>query len=77
MGEMIIQSKQFATIYDHWMLALYPQNNATQMPILINLATGQWTNDLTSPLAQYSPASMMLKKLRAFYDKDLKPGMAT
>lgn len=77
MGEMIIQSKQFATIYDHWMLALYPQSNVTQMPILINLATGQWTNDLQSPLAQHSPASMMLKKLRTFYGKDLKPVMAS
>lgn len=77
MGEMIIQSKQYATIYDHWMLALYPQSNVTQMPILINLATGQWTNDLQSSLAQHSPASMMLKKLRSFYGKDLKPAMTT
>lgn len=77
MGEMIIQSKQYASIYGNWMLALYPQSNVTQMPILINLATGQWTNDLQSPLAQHSPAPMMLKKLQTFFGKDLKPVMTS
>ena len=71
MGEMIINSKQYADIYDDWMLALYPQNKTTRMPILINLVTGEWTNDLHSPFAQHSPGLYMLDALKAFYGAEI------
>jgi arylsulfatase A-like enzyme len=71
MGEMIIHSKQYADIYDEWMLALYPQDQHTRMPILINLITGQWTNDLRSPFAQHSPAAYMLQALKSFYGPEI------
>lgn len=72
MGLKIIKSKQVADIYGHWMLALYPQNNQYRMPILINLKTGTWTNDLRSRFAQNSPAKEMLAKIRTFYGNDLE-----
>jgi arylsulfatase A-like enzyme len=71
MAQMIIHSKQYADIYDDWMLALYPQNQRTRMPILINLVSGQWTNDLHSPFAQQSPAAYMLEALKAFYGPEI------
>lgn len=67
----IIHSKQYADIYDGWMLALYPQNQNVRMPILVNLNTGQWTNELQSPFALHSPAQLMLEKLRAFYGSEI------
>lgn len=67
MGEMIIHSKQIADIYDNWMLALYPQESKLYTPILINLKTGQWTNDLRSTFAQQSPAQQMLAAMKKFY----------
>lgn len=71
MGDMIIRSKQVADIYDNWMLALYPQDIKSYTPILINLKTGQWTNDLRSQFAQKSPANKMLAELKRFYGSDL------
>lgn len=72
MNTAIIESKQYADIYGDWMLALYPQNKTTQMPILVNLMTGKWTNDLTSSFAQNSPAGAMLKALKAFYGEEIR-----
>ncbi|EKD71321.1 MAG: hypothetical protein ACD_46C00217G0003 [uncultured bacterium] len=72
MTEMIIRSKQYADIYGEWMLAFYPQNNRYRMPILVNLVTGEWTNDLTSSFAKHSPALQMQKKLKEFYGAELE-----
>lgn len=72
MGEMIIHSKQYATIEGSWMLALYPQNQHLRIPILINLRSGQWTNDLASPFAQHAPVAVMLHDLSAFYGKEIE-----
>lgn len=71
MMQMIIASKQYADIYNGWMLALYPQNKNQRMPILINLETGQWTNNLSSPFAMNSPAVTMLAALKAFYGNEI------
>lgn len=67
----IIGSKQYADIYNEWMLALYPQDNSTRMAILVNLKTGEWTNDLQTPFAKNSPAQAMLAQLRAFYGEEI------
>lgn len=71
MGKMIIASKQYADIYGDWILALYPQNKEVRMPILVNLKTGEWTNDLNSKFAQTSPAQTMLAALKSFYGSEL------
>lgn len=72
MAEKIIISKQLAVIDGEWMLALYPQNKATRMPILVNLVTGEWTNDMDTVFAQHSPAATMLQSLRQFYGDEIK-----
>ncbi len=71
MAEVIITSKQYADLYGKWALALYPQRVGAMMPILVNLQTGQWTNDLHTPFAQQSPASHMLQALRKFYGRNI------
>ncbi len=68
----IISSKQYADFYGHWVLALYPQNDQWMMPILVNLETGEWTNDLRTPFAKTAPTSLMLDALRSFFREDLK-----
>lgn len=71
MNQMIIKSKQYADIYGEWMLALYPQNSNWRMPILINLRTGEWTNDLQSNFSKNSPAHLMLAKLTSFFADEI------
>lgn len=69
MAKMIIRSKQYADVYDHWLLALYPQAQQTYTPILIDLLSGEWTDDLSSSFAQQSPAPHMLEALQHFLSK--------
>jgi len=71
MNEMINSSKQFADIYGSWILAVYPQANKKMMPILVNLQTGQWTDDLETAFANNSPARHMLGALNTFFSTDL------
>lgn len=71
MAEMIVNSKQFADIYQEWMLALYPQNEKYRMPILVNLVSGEWTNDLNSKFAKHSPAQAMLTAMKLFYGNEI------
>lgn len=72
MGKKIISSKQLAVIHGNWMLAMYPQSKDERMPILVNLVTGEWTNDLHVPFAQQSPARDMIKALKDFYGSELE-----
>lgn len=72
MSKMIIHSKQYAAIDGDWMLALYPQNENFRLPILINLRTGVWTNNLQSTFARSSPALQLLEKLNTFYKNDIQ-----
>ena len=67
MNQKIIESKQYADIYDHWMLAMYPQSTNRKTYILVNLLNGQWTDDLHSRFAQSSPAPIMLAALNQFF----------
>jgi len=71
MGQKIIHSKQLADIYQNWMLALYPQSSRLEMPVLVNLETGRWTNNPQSAFAQASPYSHMLSALRKFYGTEI------
>ena len=71
MENLINSSKQYADFYDNWVLALYPQSKTLMMPILVNLKTGQWTNDLSTSFAKTSPAQHMLAELKRFYGDDI------
>jgi hypothetical protein len=71
MGDLIISSKQYADLYGEWILALYPEPTGKMMPILVNLNSGLWTNDLSTPFAIASPASAMLSSLKQFYGNEL------
>src|SRR3990167_5882869 len=71
MFKMILESKQYAYIYDQWILALYPTNQFHYIPILVNLENGLWTDDLHSKFALQSPAQAMLQKLNCFYSISL------
>lgn len=77
MGQIIIDSKQYADIYQHWMLAVYPQGDHEYITILVDLATGQWTDDLNSTFARRSPANAMLSALKGFYSAELKEAFFT
>lgn len=71
MLNLIISSKQYADIYGSWILALYPQKDKAMQPILVNLKTRQWTNDLSTHFAINSPAQHMLQALKEFYGKEV------
>lgn len=71
MADMIISSKQFADFNGPWVLALYPQNKQTMMPILVNLESGLWTNDLQTTFAKKSPAKAMLRSMKRFFGNDI------
>lgn len=70
MGQTIIKSKQYAIMYDQWLLALYPMPDAA-IPILVNLTTKQWTDQLSTQFAKQSPAENLLKQLRDFYGDEI------
>ncbi len=71
MEQKIIRSKQYADIFGDWMLALYPQQHHHYDAILINLQTGQWTNNLQSKFASNTPANQMLAELKHFYGEEI------
>lgn len=71
MGKMILASKQRAVINNEWMIAIYPQNKTRQTTILVNLKTGEWSDDLQSRFAKRSPAQKLLGQLKLFYGSEL------
>jgi arylsulfatase A-like enzyme len=60
------KEKLYAIIKGHWLLALYPDDKG-YLPILLQLKTGQWVDDLNTDFAKSSPAEPMLAELRQFY----------
>lgn len=71
MGKLIISSKQYADVYQNWILALYPRTHKKMQPILVNLVTGEWTDRLNLPFAKKAPVEHMLNKLKDFYKEDI------
>lgn len=68
----LLKTKQRAVYYQNWVLALYPKKNYQLMPVLVNRTTGQWTDDLSSPFAQQSPAKEMMRQLIKFYGAEVR-----
>lgn len=73
MEARVIASKQYADLYGDWLLALYPTSAKFSHPILINLHTGVWTDNLTSTFAKTAPIAAMLKNLQNAYGHEIKP----
>lgn len=71
MVDLIFSSKQYADFYGSWVLALYPQNRYTMMPVLVNLESGQWTTNLHTTFAEHAPVQHMLNALQKFYGKEI------
>lgn len=71
MVNLILSSKQYADYYGEWVLALYPQNQLMMKPILVNLKTGEWTDDFHTSLAKRAPVEHMLQALKKFYGRDM------
>ncbi|MGL5741801.1 MAG: sulfatase-like hydrolase/transferase [Legionella sp.] len=64
------EQKLFGIIEGNWILALYPDEN-TYIPVIQNLSTGDWTDDLHSGFAQSTPAHQMYQQMLQFFGKDL------
>lgn len=70
--ELIQVNKQklYGVISGDWILALYPDDN-TYIPVILNLSTGEWIDNLQSDFAKSSPAEKLKKQLQQFYGKKL------
>jgi arylsulfatase A-like enzyme len=66
----INNNKLYGVIKGDWILALYP-DNTSYIPVIQNLSTGEWIDDLHSDFAQKTPAAELTKELQNFYGKKL------
>lgn len=71
MADIILSSKQYAVVHSPWILALYPKPHHCMVPILVNLETGEWTNNLDSKFAESAPVAHMLAAMKNFFGKDI------
>ena len=60
--------KLYAIIKDDWLLALYPMPEGGYLPIIQQLSTGRWIDDLRTPFARSSEAQALLHQLTQFYN---------
>jgi hypothetical protein len=67
---VVNQQKIYGMIKDHWILALYPDNKQ-YIPVIQNLITGKWTDNLQSNFARSTPALPMYQQMRQFYGSEL------
>jgi hypothetical protein len=58
--------KLYAILKDDWILALYPTHQG-YLPIVQQISTGAWIDDLTSSFGKNSPALSLLHELEVFY----------
>lgn len=74
-GELEIKSiktinkqKIYGIISGDWVLALYP-DKTSYIPVIQNLASGLWTDNLHSDFAKSTPAKSMYQQMQQFYDE--------
>jgi len=68
------EQKLYGIIRGNWILALYPDKK-TYIPVIQNLTSGLWIDDLQSDFAKITPADQLYQELRQFYGKKLfRPG---
>ncbi|MBL7481843.1 sulfatase-like hydrolase/transferase [Legionella bononiensis] len=66
----INHDKLYGVISGDWILALYPDDNS-YIPVIQNLKTGQWIDNLDTDFAKSTPAAQLAKDLQNFYGKKL------
>lgn len=64
------QQKIYGIISGDWILALYPDKE-TYVPVIQNLTTGLWIDNLHSDFAKSTPANAMYQQMQQFYGKKL------
>ncbi|KTD11515.1 putative Sulfatase [Legionella gratiana] len=64
------EQKLYGIIKNNWVLVLYPDDK-NYIPVIQNLTTGAWDDDLKSNFAKTSPASQMYQQLHKFYGNKL------
>lgn len=68
---LLNSQKLYAVIKGDWLLALYPSNQG-YLPIVQQISTNAWIDDLNTPFAKKSPALSLLNKLEKFYQHKLQ-----
>jgi hypothetical protein len=66
----INEHKLYGIIKGNWILALYP-DISSYIPVIQNLHSGQWVDDLNSNFAQSTPAVELKEELIKFYGKQI------
>ncbi|KTD34792.1 putative Sulfatase [Legionella moravica] len=66
----INRAKLYGVIKGDWILALYPDEQS-YIPVIQNLKTGQWIDNLDSDFAKTTPAAQLAKEMQTFYGKKL------
>ncbi|KTD58380.1 putative Sulfatase [Legionella sainthelensi] len=64
------KQKLYGIIKNNWVLVLYPDDK-NYIPVIQNLSTGAWDDDLKSNFAKATPAAQMYLQLHQFYGKKL------
>lgn len=64
------EQKLYGVIKNNWVLVLYPDDK-TYIPVIQNLDTGAWDDNLQSNFARSTPASQMVQQLHQFYGNKL------
>lgn len=70
--DALIAQKQRAVYQGNWGLALYPWSPRVYLPVLVNLKTGEWTDDPNSSFAQNSPYKSLLNELKQLYGNEIQ-----
>jgi arylsulfatase A-like enzyme len=60
----------YGVIRGDWVLALYPDDKA-YIPVIQNLTTGQWSDNLNSSFSSRTPAALLYQQLKTFYGKKI------
>ncbi len=63
----ILKTKQHATWYKNWYLVEIPQYAKPATSVLVDLSTGQWTDDLHSSFAKHAPVDTLLRQLNGVF----------
>lgn len=70
-GKLIVKGKQRSVLQGKWLLAFYPNSIGPGSLVLVNLATKQWTLDMTTPFAKTAPLAQMWQELHDFYGSEI------
>ncbi|MFT4060314.1 MAG: sulfatase-like hydrolase/transferase [Legionella sp.] len=70
MMKAISEQKIYGIISGDWILALYPDKK-TYIPVIQNLHTDRWSDNLHSDFAKSAPVKKMYQQMQHFYGKEL------